>query len=264
MVVMMMTLKVMRCRCIIIQNFSICFTNVLTLFIINLCDAFQDDESDATLKNFGSAKSISHPFQLTKSVRWKFEWTRWNMNLPNIVAIVGKIRPPQIKRVNDAGFEFKLRSVGTRRRHEAFSKRTNERIVGEKTTSKVRYHWGKDNGLKVISTHVDARISTPPLPIGSFVRELKQQGSSANRSEEIMDQLFPSLLSLPCDRESIVNRWCVKDNRNTCWTIYLHDCHGTVSHCSPIDRANENSTRQKRTRTIQNSFDQIKSMNKRS
>ena len=38
------------------------------------------------------------------------------------MAIVGKIKPPQIKRVKDAGFELRLRSVGTRRRYDGFSK----------------------------------------------------------------------------------------------------------------------------------------------
>ncbi len=61
-------------------------------------------------------------FFLTKSVLWKFEWTRWNINFPNIVAIVGNIRPPQISLVNDAGLEFPLRSVGTRGKYDGFSK----------------------------------------------------------------------------------------------------------------------------------------------
>lgn len=57
-------------------------------------------------------------FQLTSNVLWKFEWTRWNKNFPKTVAIVGKIKPPQIRRVSEAGFELPLRSVGARGKYE--------------------------------------------------------------------------------------------------------------------------------------------------
>lgn len=38
--------------------------------------------------------------------RWKLELTRLNKSLPNIVAMVGRIRPPHIVRVNETGSEL--------------------------------------------------------------------------------------------------------------------------------------------------------------
>ena len=65
--------------------------------------------------------------------------------------MVGKIKPPQISRVKDAGFEVPLRSVGTRGKYVVRSKKKRKAqpfcfflFLSE------FHHWERNNSLEVI------------------------------------------------------------------------------------------------------------------